>query len=393
VREAGTLLDNVVTFGRLLRRAGLAVGPEQTRTFAAALARVGFDRKRVTRAAGRAIYVRRRDEREIFDRAFDLFWRRHAPLDGAPLLPRIRQSSARPPTFPAPAAAGADTAIDTGPTRATPAAASEAERIRHADFASLTAAELHDAARMIDRIRPTLPTRRSRRWVSTRGRGRRPARARMLRSALATGGEPLRWLAQDHPRRVRPIALVLDISGSMERYSRLLLRFAHSLGLAGARTETFVFGTRLTRITRELRTRDPDSALERVGARVVDWNGGTRIGESLHELNRRWVRRTIRSGAIVLIASDGWERGDPEALGIEMALLRRSCYRLYWLNPLVGRPGFAPAVAGLKAALPHVDALLPCGSVASLEALAVTLEREIVAPSRPFRAKLISEHA
>ncbi|MGE0555020.1 MAG: VWA domain-containing protein, partial [Gemmatimonadales bacterium] len=245
----------------------------------------------------------------------------------------------------------------------------------------------------IDRIRPALPTRRSRRWVSTRGRGRRPARARMLRSALATGGEPLRWLAQDHPRRIRPIALVLDISGSMERYSRLLLRFAHSLGLAGARTETFVFGTRLTRITRELRIRDPDSALERVGARVVDWNGGTRIGESLHELNRRWVRRTIRSGAIVLIASDGWERGDPEALGLEMALLRRSCYRLYWLNPLVGRPGFAPEVAGLKAALPHVDALLPCGTVASLEALAVTLEREIVAPSRQFRAELITQHA
>jgi len=387
------LLHNLVVFGRLLRRAGLAVAPDQTRTFASALEQVGFDHKAVTRAAGRAVYVRRREEREIFDRAFELFWRRQAPLEGAPMLPRIRQSSASPPTFPAPGSPAADTSIDQRPARATPAAASELERIRHADFAALTSVELRDAALMIDLLRPTLPTRRSRRWMATRGRGRRPARSRMLRAALTTGGEPLRWFGQEHPRRVRPIVMVLDISGSMERYSRLLLRFAHALGLSGARTETFVFGTRLTRITRELRLRDPDAALQRVGASVVDWNGGTRIGESIHQLNRRWVRRSIRSGAIVLICSDGWERGDPEALGREMALLHRSCYRLYWLNPLAGRPGFAPEVAGLRAALPHVDGLLPCGSVASLEALAKTLEREIQNAPSPSSPDLRISHA
>ena len=205
----------------------------------------------------------------------------------------------------------------------------------------------------------------------------------MLREALATGGEPLRWRWLAHPDRPRPIVLITDISGSMERYSRLLLRFAHALAQSGAPVEVFVFGTRLTRITRELRTRDPDSALERVGHSVVDWNGGTRIGESLRELNRRWVRRTIRSGAVVLIASDGWERGDPAVLAAEMARLRRSCYRLYWLDPLASHPGFAPEVQGLKVALPYVDALVPCATVASLTELAQRLVSG-AAGGRPF---------
>jgi uncharacterized protein with von Willebrand factor type A (vWA) domain len=200
----------------------------------------------------------------------------------------------------------------------------------------------------------------------------------MLRRSLGTFGETLAWSWLDHPTRPRPIVLIADISGSMERYSRLMLRFAHALELTGAPVEVFVFGTRLTRITRELKLRDPDRALDRVGHTVLDWNGGTRIGESLRELNRRWVRRTIRSGAIVLIASDGWERGDPALLGAEMARLRRSCYRLYWLDPLASQPGFAPEVAGLKAALPHVDGLLPCASVASLEELG----RRLIAGAR-----------
>ena len=192
----------------------------------------------------------------------------------------------------------------------------------------------------------------------------------MLRAALRTFGEPIRWDWVAHPKRPRPIVMICDISGSMERYSRLMLRFAHAIGQSGAPVEVFVFGTRLTRITRELRVRDPDSALARVGATVVDWNGGTRIGESLRELNRRWVRRTIRSGSVVLLMSDGWERGDVAVLGAEMAKLRRSCHRLYWLDPLASQAGFKPEVEGLRTALPYVDALLPCASVASLEDLA-----------------------
>jgi hypothetical protein len=364
-----TLTANLVTFGRILRRAGLDVTPESTRLFAEAIATVGVDRKAAVRAAGRSIYVRRREDRPLFDRAFGLFWRRHAPTgsDG-PDLPRLVQDEIEPPTFPA-ADPGPGSDMDPVPTLAEPSLASEAERLRHADFGSLTPEELREAIAMLAALRPALPLRPSRRWRLRRHRGQRPATSRMLRAALGIGGETVKWAWLRHPRRPRPLVLICDISGSMERYSRLMLRFAHVMAQSGAPVEVFVFGTRLTRITRELRIRDPDSALNRVGQTVVDWNGGTRIGESLRELNRRWVRRAIRSGAVVLIVSDGWERGDPALLSAEIARLRRSCHRLLWLDPLMSQPGFAPEVQGLRAALPHVDALLPCGSVASLEDL------------------------
>ena len=360
---------NLVSFGRLLRRVGLPVTPGATETFAQAILLLGFDRKRQVRAAGRAVYVRRREDRDLFDRTFELFWRRHANPGDAPLLPKIRQDNRKPPTFPAsiPDVSGT---VERVPATAEKAIASSAEQLKHADFASLTPAEARDAYAMLARLKPSLPTRPSRRWAVSKRRGRRPAGAKMLRAALSTVAEPVRWWWLQHPRRPRPIVLVADISGSMERYSRLMLRFAHTLAQLGAPLEVFVFGTRLTRITRELKSRDADTALERVGHAVVDWNGGTRIGDSIRELNQRWVRRTIRSGAIVLIVSDGWERGDPALLGEEMARLRRSCYRLYWLDPLASQPGFTPAVAGLKAALPHVDGLLPYATVASLEDLA-----------------------
>ena len=199
----------------------------------------------------------------------------------------------------------------------------------------------------------------------------------MLRSSLGAGGEPVTWRWWRRRTRPRPIALVCDISGSMERYSRFLLRFAHALGRSGAPVEVFVFGTRLTRITRELRVRDADAALERVAGKVVDWSGGTRIGASLHELNRRWVRRTVRSGAVVIIVSDGWERDDPSRLAREMAVLRRSCRRLIWLDPLAGAPGFEPATQGLVAALPYADEFLACANVASLEHLAERLHEAV----------------
>ena len=371
-----TLVRNAVTFGRLLRRLGLGVTPGQTRLFLEALEQVGWDRQGVVRAAGRAVFVRRREDRELYDRAFALFWRRHASLGDAPLLPRIRQDRRTPPTYPAPAPPEAEGAAEGVLPREALTLASHLERVRHADFASLTPDEAQDALALLATLRPALPRRPSRRWRTARRRGRRPARARILRRALATLGEPIRWHWLDHPTRPRPLVLVCDISGSMERYSRLLLRFAHTLEQSGAPVEVFVFGTRLTRITRQLRVRDADTALARVGSSVTDWNGGTRIGASLAELNRRWVRRTVRSGAVVLLCSDGWERDDPVRLAGEMARLRRSCYRLYWLDPLASQPGFAPEVAGLRAALPYVDALVPCASVGSLADLARRLRAD-----------------
>lgn len=363
------LIGNVVLFGRMLRRAGLTVDPNQTRAFAQVLGLLGVDRRSDVKAAGRALFVRRREERDTYDAAFDLFWRRGTLVGGASAaLPRLRQQQGRPAdvSFGPEPPPGVDVteAVD----RATRLGASRAERLRTADFAELTPDEVRDAAALLAALRPKLALRPSRRRRLDRNGERLAARA-MLRRSLGTGGEPLDWRWLRRTARPRPIVLVCDISGSMERYSRLLLRFAHALARSGAPVEVFVFGTRLTRITRELRVRDPDVALRRVADRVVDWSGGTRIGASLHELNRRWVRRTVRSGAIVLLVSDGWERDDPALLAREVATLQRSCHRLVWLDPLAGRPGFEPVTQGLVAALPHVDDFLPCANVASLDAL------------------------
>jgi len=361
---------NVARFARVLRRAGLDVEPGQTSTFLRALALLGFDRRGDVRSAGRAIFVRRREDGPIYDAAFDLFWRRHAgggELGGR--LPRITQ---RERGAPGETQRAGDPASDETVTTIRPGSATPREVLRTADFASLTAEETRDAQAMLEALRPRLPLRRSRR--NRVGRcGHRPAARSMLRHALAAGGEALRWRWLRRTTRPRPIVLICDISGSMERYSRYMLRFAHTLQRSGAPVEVFVFATRLTRITRELGVRSPDAALRRVADRVVDWSGGTRIGESLRQLNRRWVRRTVRSGAIVLLMSDGWERGDPAVLAREMATLRRSCHRLIWIDPLAGRDGFEPATAGLLAALPHVDEFVPAASVASLAALAERL--------------------
>ncbi len=370
------LAANVVLFGRVLRRAGLSADADQTRRFAQVLALLGVERRGDVKAAGRAVFVRRPEERATYDVAFELFWRRSALAGGASAaLPRIRQR--REPRAP-----GADMSFGAEPPpgvdvtdvveRTARTGASREERLRTADFADLTSDEARDAAAMLAALRPRLPLRPSRRRRASRSGERLAARA-MLRRSLGTGGEPLDWRWLNRTERPRPIVLVCDISGSMERYSRLLLRFGHALARSGAPVEVFVFGTRLTRITRELRVRDPDVALRRVGHKVVDWSGGTRIGSCVRELNRRWVRRAVRSGALVLLVSDGWERDDPARLAREMATLRRSCHRLLWLDPLAGRPGFEPATQGLVAALPYVDDFIPCGNVASLQALAADL--------------------
>lgn len=371
-----TLAANAVLFGRLLRRAGLAVDPGKTRLFLRALALLGLGRKADIKTAGRTVYVHRCEDRATYDAAFELFWRRRADEAGfGRRLPQLRRGEwgGAPPDL-------SQGLSDERPVEflvpATTRQATERERLRHADFADLTPDEVRDAHQMLETLRPRLPPRPARRRRVS-AHGQRLAVRQMLRRALAGGGESLYWRWLERTRRPRPIVLVSDISGSMERYSRFLLRFAHALERSGAPVEVFVFGTRLTRITRELRARSADEALRRVADKVVDWNGGTRIGESLHALNRQWVRRAIRSGAVVLLVSDGWERGDPAVLAREMATLRRSCHRLLWLDPLASRPGFEPRTVGLRAALPYVDALVPCGTVASLEDLASRLEQRV----------------
>lgn len=366
------LADNLVAFGRLLRRSGLPVIPEQTRLFAATLEHIGVASRRDVKAAGRVVYTRRREEIAIFDAAFELFWRRSVVAGGSSeRLPRLSSTPSRPERAePAQRAGGLEPAESSeGGSRIVPGTR---EQLRTRDFADLTPAECREADAMVAALRPRLPMRPSRRHRPAR-RGRRPALRAIMRRWLSTGGEVLDWRWRRRDIRPRPLVLICDISGSMERYSRFLLRFAHALHRTGAPVEVFVFGTRLTRITRGLRWRNPDRALKDIARKVVDWSGGTRIGASLHHFNRHWVRRVMRSGAVVLLVSDGWERDDPERLGREVATLRRSCHRVIWLDPLAGHPGFEPLTRGLVAALPHVDAFLPCGNVDSLRRLGDSL--------------------
>ncbi len=257
--------------------------------------------------------------------------------------------------------------------RPVPSAWSEIELLRHTDFAAYTEDEVRRARALIERLAHRGPMRRSRRTRPSRRRGHAPEVRRTLRASLRSGGEPIHRHWRAPTTRPRPLILLVDVSGSMAPYARMLLQYTQAAVAARRRVEAFAFGTRLTRITNELAGRDHDRALERATAAVVDYAGGTRIGESLAELNRAHGRR-IGRGAVVVILSDGWDRGEPALLEVEVARLRRSAHRLLWLNPLAANPDYQPLTRGMRAAMPHADLLLAGNSLASLEELADILE-------------------
>jgi uncharacterized protein with von Willebrand factor type A (vWA) domain len=254
-----------------------------------------------------------------------------------------------------------------------PAAYSDEELLREKDFAVYTDAERALARRLLTRIAARSPQRMSRRTRPTRRRREAHDLRATVRASLRHGGELMERRYREPGLKPRRIVLVCDVSGSMAPYARMLLQYLQASVAARARVEAFVFGTRLTRVTRDLEGRDPDRALERAAERVTDWSGGTRIGAALAELNREHGRR-IGRGAVVVILSDGWDRGDPDLLAEEMARLRRTAHRLLWLNPLAADPRYEPLTRGMRAALPHVDHLLPGNSIASLESLADLME-------------------
>jgi uncharacterized protein len=251
---------------------------------------------------------------------------------------------------------------------------SQREVLRHKDFGELSAAELADMKRMMAQLVWQLGQRRTRRWQG--GNGRALDMRRSLRRNLRYGGELLEWAHKTAKIKPRPLVILADVSGSMERYSRLLVHFFYGLaqGLAQP-VEVFLFSTRLTRITRQLAHKDVDRALDEVGTAVHDWAGGTRIGEALKTFNYDWSRRVLRGGALVLLISDGWDRGEPALLGNELARLHKLCHRLIWLNPLLGSAEYEPLTRGMVAALPHLDDFLPVHNLASLEQLAGYLQR------------------
>jgi uncharacterized protein with von Willebrand factor type A (vWA) domain len=257
-----------------------------------------------------------------------------------------------------------------------PAAWSEQELLREKDFAAYTEAERAVARRLLARLALKAPLRRSRRTLPTRRRRDEHDLRATMRASLRHGGELFERRYREPAQRPRRVVLICDVSGSMAPYSRMLLQYMQACVAARARVEAFAFGTRLTRVTRELRGRDSDRALARASAAVDDWSGGTRIGAAIGELNRAHGRR-IGRGAVVILLSDGWDRGEPDELHEEMARLQRTAHRVVWLNPLAADPRYEPLTRGMRAALPHIDRLLPGNSIASLEALAELMEEGI----------------
>lgn len=362
------LLRSAVGFGRELRAAGLSGDLSSAMDFARSLALVEIGDRGQVQAAGAACFVRRRDELPIYHQVFARWWRRRANPGLAEADPRgqpVRLEGAGE------AANAGDEELGEGELLRR-VGWSPADVARFRSFAEMTPDELREAERMIDALAPRLATRRTRRH-EPHAHGRRLDPRIMLRRNLASGGEPLAWAWQRPTRRPRPIVTLIDISGSMERYGRLLLRFVHALSRTPARTEAFVFGTRLTRVTRLLRERDPDVALERIASEAAYGAGGTRIGEAFHDFNRRWARRVLPGSGVVVVLSDGWDHGKPALIAAETARLSRLCHELVWLNPLAGADGYEPLVAGMAAALPFVDRFLPASRVADLESLGALL--------------------
>ncbi len=372
-----SLLENVVLFGRLLRRAGLPLSPDQTRAFARALDWIDVGSREQVFHAARCLLVTRKEDLRLFEVIFELFWR--AQSEGTELrLPRRsrpRRSAERAQRFDVFSLMAGRPGDDAPEVEVGDRAGSfsPVEVLRHRDFSELTEAELEEVRRHIRDIRWRVSRRRSRRQVPDR-RGARLHLRRVLRDAAKHDGTPLRLGRLRRKIKDRPIVLLADISGSMDKYSRLLLHFFYGAvhGLKGV--ECFVFGTRLTRISQHLRVRNIDVAVEQAAREILDWSGGTRIGRSLAAFNRQWGRRLLRRGAVVIVISDGWERGDVGELRREMRYLSHRCHRLVWLNPHLGHPEYQPLVEGMAAALPYIDDFLPVHNLRSLEDLAAALD-------------------
>ena len=378
------LLANLLAFGRLLRRLGLDVHPGRMLDVAEALQYVDIRVRDEVYHACRALLVHRYEDLPIFDRAFDAFWnnrRTRVARDGeraAPTATAVEQnvSSVLPDSMAAPQRAEHDDVpADFGRTEVRPYESlptwSDATALASKDFAEYTAEEMAVARAALARLAWSPGERRTRRWV--RGAGPRLDLRRALRQSLRTGGDVVSLPRRERRRRQRPIVLLCDVSGSMERYSRVLLQFAHAIGQRHRHLEAFLFSTGLTRITTDLRVRGLDAAVASVSRSVPDWSGGTRIGESLRQLHVKWSRRVLHSSSVVLLISDGWDRGDPLVLRDQVARLQRNCHRLIWLNPLIGTIDYAPLTRGLRAALPFVDDFLPARTLTNLADLAVHL--------------------
>ena len=374
----GNFLQNLLLFARLLRGLSIPVTPTQILDLVEALTQIDLRERAQARDAARAVLVNRREHLELFDEAFDLFWRARekqelARFNLGELLQQTPQGEIQYRLVQANRERKDDRQyLEQEPHIEKIYTYSSAEALRSRDFATMTEYELQQVKEFMQQLHWSPAERRTRRRVPA-ANGDLVDLRRSMRQNIRYGGEPLVIARRRRKTERRPIIALADISGSMDRYSRVLLQFLFSITHALDRVEAFVFSTRLTRITRHLRRRDIDLALERTADAVEDWAGGTRIGEAVRAFNFDWARRVCGQGAIVLVISDGWDRGDPQMLAQEMDRLHRSCHKLIWLNPLLGSPSYEPLTRGIKAALPHTDDFLPVHNLISLEQLAHVL--------------------
>ena len=372
------LLHNLLHFTRLLHRLGLDVQAGGAREVAAALAHVDVGRRSDFYHTLRSLLIHRAGDFALFDEAFRVFWRRpHGDWTATDLSAMGEQRRSGAPEYESEAPPGSDPEGDGASRRPSyrvermaVLSYSDREALYAKDFEQFTEAELAEAERMVTDLDWELGERRSKRW--TAGRGPALDLRRAVRANIRYGGELIDLPARRRKTKRRPLILLCDVSGSMERYSRILLHFVHALTGGGrrGRVESFVFATRLTRITRQLATRAADAVVPTLPRTIGDFGGGTRIGDALRTFNVEWARRVRGQGPVVLLISDGWDRGQPELLRTEIARLQRSCHRLIWLNPLLGSPDYVPLTRGMQAALPSIDDFLPVHNLASLEALA-----------------------
>ncbi len=393
--EDPKLAHNVAWFARALRKAGLPVGPGRVLQAVRAVEAAGFTDRRDFYWTLHACFVSRREERETFDQVFRLFWRdpRYMEQMMSMLTPAVRGTQeerkaraaerraaeaildgAEEPERPEAGEPPGDEAIEIDASRTM----SDEERLRTLDFEQMSAAEMARAKRMIARLSLPVTPLRSRRTVAS-AHGRSPDWRRTLRGAMRRGGEVTDIALRRQRVRWPSLVAICDISGSMSHYSRAVLHFLHAVsnrqGAGWADVHAFTFGTRLTNITRHLRARDVDAGLAAAGAEAQDWEGGTRIGECLDRFNRDWSRRVMGQGAIVLLITDGLDRGDPELLDRAMERLHLGARKVIWLNPLLRYDGFAPRAKGVTTLMRHVDSFRAGHDIASLEGLAHSISR------------------
>jgi uncharacterized protein len=364
----------LVDFGHALRAAGLSIGSGDLITFTAAMGPLDPTDMMDLYWSGRTTLVTKRDHIATYDRVFRRFFLDQGEDLPEPLKLTLRANQAEPQSVLQVPATEPGKEDGRGEQEARLGlVASDADTIKGKSFAACTPEELAALHRIMNRMRLTPPKRRTRRTVAARS-GRRPDPRRMVRESMRMHGEPSRLLWRRRRVRLRPLILILDVSGSMADYSRNLLQFAYSARRASARVEVFCFGTRLTRITKSLERRRPDDALDRAAKAVVDWEGGTRIGASIDAFVRDWGRRGLSRGGIVVICSDGLDRGDPALLSTAMERLSRLCHRVVWMNPHKGNSlDFAPTTLGMMVAAPHIDLVLSGHDLRSLEELAELL--------------------